>query len=80
MILGRVRTADRCWTMHLTPQNWQGKGFLNVGCAGGRNSFSSMTYGADPLEAAYLGDRSSLSSLETGRMVHRGASAAEFAL
>jgi hypothetical protein len=36
----------RRWTVHLEPQDWQGKSFLNVDCGMGRNSFRPLTYGA----------------------------------
>ena len=36
----------RRWTVHLAPQDWHGKSFLDVGCGMGRNSFWPMTYGA----------------------------------
>ena len=31
------------WTVHLEPQDWQRKSFLNVGRGMGRNSFRPMT-------------------------------------
>ena len=36
----------RRWSVHLSPQDWQGKRFLDVGCGMGRNSFWPMRYGA----------------------------------
>lgn len=36
----------RRWTIHLEPQDWRGKLFLDVGCGMGRNSFWPMRYGA----------------------------------
>jgi len=36
----------RRWTMHLAPENWAGKSFLDVGCGMGRNSYWPMRYGA----------------------------------
>lgn len=36
----------RRWTVHLAPEDWQGKSFLDVGCGMGRNSYWPMTYGA----------------------------------
>lgn len=36
----------RRWTPRLTPSDWQGAMFLDVGCGMGRNSFWPMQYGA----------------------------------
>ncbi|WP_108513301.1 class I SAM-dependent methyltransferase [Bradyrhizobium algeriense] len=36
----------RRWTVHLTPEDWRGKTFLDVGCGMGRNSYWPMVYGA----------------------------------
>lgn len=36
----------RRWTAHLTPQDWKGRTFLDVGCGMGRNSHWPMTYRA----------------------------------
>src|ERR1700726_4742345 len=36
----------RNWTVHLGPEDWRGKFFLDVGCGTGRNSYWPMTYGA----------------------------------
>ena len=36
----------RRWTVHLPPDDWRGKIFLDVGCGTGRNSYWPMTYGA----------------------------------
>lgn len=36
----------RRWTAHLTPDDWKGRTFLDVGCGMGRNSYWPMTYGA----------------------------------
>lgn len=36
----------RGWTVHLAPEDWRGKQFLDVGCGMGRNSYWPMTYGA----------------------------------
>ena len=36
----------RRWTVHLTPEDWRGKKFLDVGCGMGRNSYWPMVYGA----------------------------------
>src|SRR5829696_4221883 len=37
----------RRWTAHLTPDDWKGRTFLDVGCGMGRNSYWPMTYGAE---------------------------------
>jgi SAM-dependent methyltransferase len=36
----------RRWTVHLSPSDWFGKRFLDVGCGTGRNSYWPMIYGA----------------------------------
>ena len=36
----------RRWTVHLSPQEWSGKTFLDVGCGMGRNSYWPLSYGA----------------------------------
>jgi SAM-dependent methyltransferase len=36
----------RRWTVHLSPADWSGKVFLDVGCGMGRNSYWPLTYGA----------------------------------
>jgi SAM-dependent methyltransferase len=36
----------RRWTVHLYPQDWAGKTFLDVGCGMGRNSYWPLSYGA----------------------------------
>ena len=36
----------RRWTVHLAPDDWRGKLFLDVGCGMGRNSYWPMTFGA----------------------------------
>jgi SAM-dependent methyltransferase len=36
----------RRWTVHLSPEDWRGKFFLDVGCGMGRNSYWPMTLGA----------------------------------
>ncbi len=45
-ILPEYEEQFRRWTVHLSPQDWHGKSFLDVGCGMGRNSFWPMTYGA----------------------------------
>jgi len=36
----------RRWTVHIAPQDWAGKVFLDVGCGMGRNSYWPLSYGA----------------------------------
>ena len=36
----------RRWTVHLSPQDWPGKTFLDVGWGMGRNSYWPLSYGA----------------------------------
>jgi SAM-dependent methyltransferase len=36
----------RRWTAHLSPEDWAGKSFLDVGCGMGRNSYWPLRYGA----------------------------------
>src|SRR5437868_3871415 len=45
-ILPEYEEQFRGWTVHLAPQDWRGKSFLDVGCGMGRNSYWPMTYGA----------------------------------
>ena len=48
----------RRWAVHLRPEDWQGKRFLDVGCGMGRNSFWAMRYGASEGVAVDIDDRS----------------------
>jgi SAM-dependent methyltransferase len=48
----------RRWTPRLSPADWRGRSFLDVGCGMGRNSFWPMSYGASGGVAADLDDRS----------------------
>src|SRR6266576_2386108 len=36
----------RRWAIHLTPEEWRGKTFLDVGCGMSRNSYWPLSYGA----------------------------------
>ena len=36
----------RRWTVHISPDDWRGKFFLDVGCGMGRNSYWPMINGA----------------------------------
>jgi SAM-dependent methyltransferase len=48
----------RRWTVHLAPQDWWGRSFLDVGCGMGRNSFWVMSYGAREGVAVDIDERS----------------------
>lgn len=48
----------RLWTAHLTPEDWRGVSFLDVGCGMGRNSYWPMIYGASGGLAVDVDDRS----------------------
>lgn len=48
----------RRWTVHLGPEDWRGKSFLDVGCGTGRNSYWPMTYGAAAGKAIDVDDAS----------------------
>jgi SAM-dependent methyltransferase len=48
----------RRWTPHLSPPDWRGATFLDVGCGMGRNSYWPMTYGAAGGVAVDLDPRS----------------------
>jgi SAM-dependent methyltransferase len=48
----------RRWTVHLRPEDWRGKSFLDVGCGMGRNSYWPMQYGACSCVAVDIDDRS----------------------
>ncbi len=55
----------RRWTAHLTPADWRGVTFLDVGCGMGRNSYWPMTYGAAGGLAIDVDDRSLAAARET---------------
>ncbi len=57
-ILPEYEEQFRRWTVHLQPEDWKGKSFLDVGCGMGRNSFWPMTYGASGGVAVDIDDRS----------------------
>lgn len=48
----------RRWTCHLSPEDWRGASFLDVGCGMGRNSVWPMTYGACAGVAVDIEERS----------------------
>jgi SAM-dependent methyltransferase len=55
----------RRWTVHLTPEDWKGKVFLDVGCGMGRNSYWPMTFGAAGGMAIDVDQRSLASAKRT---------------
>ncbi len=57
-ILPEYEEQFRRWTVHLTPGDWRGKSFLDVGCGMGRNSYWPMTYGASEGCAVDIDERS----------------------
>jgi SAM-dependent methyltransferase len=57
-ILPEYEEQFRRWTVHLSPEDWRGKSFLDVGCGMGRNSFWPMNYGAGEGCAVDIDDRS----------------------
>jgi SAM-dependent methyltransferase len=57
-ILPEYEEQFRRWTVHLSPADWRGKSFLDVGCGMGRNSFWAMTYGAREGCAVDIDERS----------------------
>jgi SAM-dependent methyltransferase len=64
-ILPEYEEQFRRWTVHLAPDDWQGKSFLDVGCGMGRNSYWAMTYGASGGCAVDLDQRSLASAQRT---------------
>jgi len=57
-ILPQYEEQFRRWTVHLAPEDWRGKSFLDVGCGMGRNSFWPMQYGAREGCAVDIDERS----------------------
>jgi SAM-dependent methyltransferase len=55
----------RRWTVHLSPEDWRGKSFLDVGCGMGRNSYWPMTFGAAGGVAIDVDQRSLVSARQT---------------
>ena len=62
-VLPEYEEQFRRWTVHVTPGDWRGRSFLDVGCGMGRNSYWPMTYGASGGCAVDLDER----SLESAR-------------
>src|SRR3954454_2609365 len=69
-ILPEYEEQFRRWTVHLQPEDWAGKSFLDVGCGMGRNSFWPMSYGARDSVAVDLDERS---LAHAARWLTRGA-------
>jgi len=69
----------RRWTVHLSPSDWRGKRFLDVGCGMGRNSYWPMIYGAkgglaiDVDERSLAAARQTLSSFPEVEVHHKSA-------
>lgn len=67
------------WTSGLTPADWQGTRFLDVGCGIGRNSYWPMSYGAasclciDIDERTLAAAKSNLSDFESATVEYRSA-------
>ncbi|HZU89143.1 MAG TPA: class I SAM-dependent methyltransferase [Stellaceae bacterium] len=57
-ILPEYEEQFRRWTVHLTPESWRGKSFLDVGCGMGRNSVWPIKYGAREGCAVDIDERS----------------------
>ena len=57
-ILPQYEEQFRRWTVHLRPEDWRGKSFLDVGCGMGRNSYWPMLYGAREGVAVDIDNRS----------------------
>jgi len=57
-ILPEHEEQFRRWTIHLSPQDWRDKSFLDVGCGMGRNSYWPLKYGARECIAVDVDERS----------------------
>ncbi len=57
-ILPLYEEQFRRWMPHVTPEDWRGKTFLDVGCGMGRNSYWPLSYGAAAAVCADIDDRS----------------------
>jgi SAM-dependent methyltransferase len=62
-ILPEHEDQFRRWTVPLSPEDWRGKEFLDVGCGMGRNSYWPLKYGAAGGVAVDIDER----SLESAR-------------
>src|SRR5437868_15437491 len=57
-ILPQHEEQFRRWTAPLSPEDWRGKDFLDVGCGTGRNSLWPLKYGAAGGVAVDIDERS----------------------
>lgn len=57
-VLPEYEEQFRRWTRHLSPDDWRGATFLDVGCGMGRNSLWPLAYGARDGVAVDIDDRS----------------------
>ena len=57
-VLPEYEEQFRRWTCHLSPDDWHGASFLDVGCGMGRNSLWPLTYDARDGVAVDIDDRS----------------------
>ncbi len=84
-ILPEYEEQFRRWTAHLSPEDWRGKSFIDVGCGMGRNSFWAMKRGAaegiaiDIDERSLAAARQNLAAFPTMRVVHCSAYQIPFA-
>jgi SAM-dependent methyltransferase len=78
-ILPEHEEQFRRWTAPLSPEDWRGKEFLDVGCGMGRNSYWPLKYGAAGGVAADVDERSldsarrNLSSFPTMQVMRASA-------
>jgi SAM-dependent methyltransferase len=78
-ILPEHEEQFRRWTAPLSPDDWRGKEFLDVGCGMGRNSYWPLKYGAAGGVAVDIDERSlesarrNLKSFPTMRVVRTSA-------
>ncbi|CAK0757553.1 Class I SAM-dependent methyltransferase [uncultured Gammaproteobacteria bacterium] len=64
-LIPEYETQFRRWAVHLPPEEWAGKTFLDVGCGMGRNSFWPIKYGAASGVGIDIDDRSLASARNT---------------
>src|SRR5438105_1595581 len=57
-LLPQYEEQFRRWTVHLSPEDWRGASFLDVGCGMGRNSVWPMMYDAGEGVAVDIDERS----------------------
>jgi SAM-dependent methyltransferase len=76
-ILPEHEEQFRRWTAALSPADWLGKDFLDVGCGMGRNSFWPMKYGAASGVAVDIDERSLASAPQSEGLPGAGCDAGE---